>query len=371
MTPQGWEEKTLGEICVIIAGQSPNSQYYNTEGKGLPFYQGKKEFTDKYIGSPSVWTTETTKEALAGDILMSVRAPVGPINFATNRCCIGRGLASIRNGKLIGKDFLFYYLLSIQQEISGHDGAVFSSISRNEISALKLLLPLLLEQERIVAKLDKSFEAIDKVKANAEKNLNNAKELFESALNKAFTENTNGWEEKTLNDVSCNLDSKRIPITKNIRKTGHYPYYGASGVIDYVEDYIFDGTFLLISEDGANLLMRNYPIAFSASGKFWVNNHAHILKFNELITQRFVELYLNHINIQKYITGAAQPKLTQNNLNSIKILFPSLTKQQKIVEKLDALQEQTKQLEQIYTQKIKECDELKQSILQKAFRGEL
>lgn len=186
MIPQGWEEKTLGEICVIIAGQSPNSQYYNTEGKGLPFYQGKKEFTDKYIGAPSVWTTETTKEALAGDILMSVRAPVGPINFATDRCCIGRGLASIRNGKLIGKDFLFYYLLSIQQEISGHDGAVFSSISRNEISALKLLLPPLPEQERIVAKLDKLQEQTKQLEAIYTQKIKECDELKQSILQKAF-----------------------------------------------------------------------------------------------------------------------------------------------------------------------------------------
>ena len=183
---EGWEEKTLGEICVIIAGQSPNSQYYNTEGKGLPFYQGKKEFTDKYIGAPSVWTTETTKEALAGDILMSVRAPVGPINFATDRCCIGRGLASIRNGKLIGKDFLFYYLLSIQQEISGHDGAVFSSISRNEISALKLLLPPLPKQERIVAKLDKLQEQTKQLEAIYTQKIKECDELKQSILNKAF-----------------------------------------------------------------------------------------------------------------------------------------------------------------------------------------
>lgn len=358
-TLEKWEEKTLGEI--LDKGSSNLSANKLNDCVGIYPVYGASGLIVK------VNFYQQDKEYLA---IIKDGAGVGRVYHYQPKTSVLGTLQYLYPKPNTNIRFAYYYLQSIDFA-KYYQGAAIPHIYYRDYKSEKLVLPPLPEQERIVAKLDKAFEAIDKVKANAEQNLNNAKELFKSALNKAFTENTDGWEEKTLNDVSCNLDSKRIPITKNIRKTGHYPYYGASGVVDYVEDYIFDGTFLLISEDGANLLMRNYPIAFSASGKFWVNNHAHILKFNELITQRFVELYLNHINIQKYITGAAQPKLTQNNLNSIKILFPSLSKQQKIVEKLDALQEQTKQLEAIYTQKIKECDELKQSILQKAFRGEL
>ena len=181
-----WEEKTLGEVCIIIAGQSPNSQFYNTEAKGLPFYQGKKEFTNKYIGAPSVWTTEITKEALSGDILMSVRAPVGPINYATEKCCIGRGLASIRNSKLLSKDFLFYYLLSIQQKIGGHDGAVFNSISRSEISAVKIRFPSIPDQQNIVARLDKLQEQTKQLEAVYSQKIKNLDELKQSILKRAF-----------------------------------------------------------------------------------------------------------------------------------------------------------------------------------------
>ena len=102
---KGWEVKKLGEVCLVIAGQSPEGKYYNNSGNGLPFYQGKKEFTNKYIGKPTTWTSITTKEAIEGDILMSVRAPVGPINFCTQKICIGRGLAAIRASKFIEKDF--------------------------------------------------------------------------------------------------------------------------------------------------------------------------------------------------------------------------------------------------------------------------
>ena len=89
----------------------------------------------------------------------------------------------------------------------------------------------------------------------------------------------------------------RKPVTSGNREAGNIPYYGASGIVDYVKDYIFDGDYLLISEDGANLLARNTPIAFSISGKNWVNNHAHILRFNNRITQRYVEIYLNSIDL--------------------------------------------------------------------------
>ncbi len=144
-----------------------------------------------------------------------------------------------------------------------------------------------------------------------------------------------GWEIKTLDQISSNLDSRRVPITKSVRESGKYPYYGASGVVDYVADYIFDGDTLLVSEDGANLVARSSPIAFPASGKYWVNNHAHILKFESLTTQRFVELYLEGIPLDSYITGAAQPKLNQKALNSIPIPIPPLDEQQRIVRLLD------------------------------------
>lgn len=94
-----------------------------------------------------------------------------------------------------------------------------------------------------------------------------------------------------------NLDSKRKPITSGLREAGSIPYYGASGIVDYVKDYIFDGDFLLISEDGANLLARNTPIAFSISGKSWVNNHAHVIKFDSYAERRYVEYYLNSIDL--------------------------------------------------------------------------
>ena len=146
-----------------------------------------------------------------------------------------------------------------------------------------------------------------------------------------------GWTYKKLPEISENLDSIRKPVTKKNRTAGIYPYYGASGIVDYVDDYLFDEDLLCISEDGANLLMRTYPIAFPISGKVWVNNHAHVLRFESLTTQRYVEYFFTGLKLDDYITGAAQPKLTQKALNSIVIKIPTtISEQHRIVERLDA-----------------------------------
>jgi type I restriction enzyme M protein len=159
-----WEMVKLGDVCEIISGQSPDSKYYNTNEEGLPFYQGKTEFTDKYLGKPVKWTTDVTKESLPNDILMSVRAPVGPVNINKDRICIGRGLAAIRckNGILV--DYLFVYLLGIQKDITGNGGAVFDSISRIGISSINIPLPALETQNEIVRKINEEMTIIDQNK---------------------------------------------------------------------------------------------------------------------------------------------------------------------------------------------------------------
>ena len=183
---KNWQEKKLGDVCDVIAGQSPEGKFYNKESKGVPFYQGKKEFTERFIGCPTTWTTYTTKLAQKDDILISVRAPVGPINFSTQTICIGRGLASIRVRNAIDKNFLFSFLKLNEHKLIGNKGAIFNSINKTQIKNISIPLPPLSEQKRIVKKLDTIFEKMTKAKENAEKNLLNAKELFASYLHNIF-----------------------------------------------------------------------------------------------------------------------------------------------------------------------------------------
>lgn len=171
------------------------------------------------------------------------------------------------------------------------------------------------------------------------------------------------WGQKPLGKAAENLDNRRRPITSSDREAGDIPYYGASGIVDYVEGFIFDEDLLCVSEDGANLVARTYPIAFPISGKTWVNNHAHVLRFENPCTQKFVELYLNSIRLDDYITGMAQPKLNKAMLDSIPIPYPALPEQQRIADCLTSLDD----LITAHTQKLGALKTHKRGLMQQLF----
>jgi type I restriction enzyme S subunit len=154
------------------------------------------------------------------------------------------------------------------------------------------------------------------------------------------------WKNSTLGDLTINFDSKRKPVKESERRPGPYPYYGASGVVDHVDDYLFDGDYLLIAEDGENLRTRQLPIAFMAEGKFWVNNHAHIVTGNDKADTRFLMYALQNVEIDGYLTGAVMPKLTQSNLNKIEIPHPYLPEQRAIAHILGTLDDKIENLRQ-------------------------
>jgi len=165
--------------------------------------------------------------------------------------------------------------------------------------------------------------------------MNEQKQLVPELRFSEFDEN---WEIKNLGSIAENLSNKRIPITSSKREKGEIPYYGATGIIDYVKGFIFDEELLLISEDGANLIDRNYPIAFSISGKTWINNHAHVLRFKNKSTEALVQKFINSRSIEDYLTGQAQPKLNRKNLERISIPLAKAPKeQQKIAATLISL----------------------------------
>lgn len=147
----------------------------------------------------------------------------------------------------------------------------------------------------------------------------------------------NAWPTRLFGELTENCDSKRIPVREVDRRHGPYPYYGASGIVDYIDQHIFDGEFLLIGEDGENLRSQKMPIAFLARGKFWVNNHAHVVRGNTKATTRFLLYALLNTDIKPFLSGTTMPKLTQENLNRIPLQTPPLDYQQAIVEVLGSL----------------------------------
>lgn len=210
-------------------------------------------------------------------------------------------------------------------------GANINNIRNEHIDGLAFYLPDIPTQQRIADTLDKVSEGIGLCR----RMLGELDLMVKAKFVEMFgdvVQNSKQLPIKTLPEISENLDSRRIPITGSVREKGIYPYYGASGIVDYVKDYLFDEDILLISEDGANLLARSTPIAFSAAGKVWVNNHAHVLRFRDRATQCYVENFLNMIDISNYVTGTAQPKLNQAKLNAIPIPTPELASQKQFME---------------------------------------
>lgn len=141
----------------------------------------------------------------------------------------------------------------------------------------------------------------------------------------------------SVGELTINHDAKRIPVKEADRKPGEYPYYGASGIVDWVDQYIFDGEFLLVAEDGENLRSRKTPVAFMATGRFWVNNHAHIIQGNQKADTRFLAYLLEGSDISGYLTGSTIPKLSQGNLNAIEIEVPGVEEQKAIAHILGTL----------------------------------
>ena len=382
---KGWQTKAIGDVCEVIAGQSPQGKFYNAEGKGMPFYQGKKDFGEKFIEAPTTWTTQTTKIAREGDILMSVRAPVGPVNFATGEICIGRGLAAIRSSDELNRDFLFYQLWHLQPDIAGREGAVFASINKAEIEALPLAFALLAEQQRIVGLLDDAFAGLATAKANAETNLQNARALFESHLQSIFTQRGKGWVEKKVGEIAKHSLGKMLDKAKN--KGEPQPYLRNINVRWFTFDLtnLLQMPFLpteadkctavkgdvLICEGGypgrAAIWNEDYPIYFQKA--------LHRVRFHEPEHNKWFVYYLSAQDLsgelKQHFSGTGIQHFTGEMLARFVIPLPPLPELRRAVARFDVLVDETQRLARLYERKLAALEALKKSLLHQAFAGEL
>ena len=200
--PDGWVWTTLEEICKIILGQSPPSSTYNTQGEGLPFYQGKLEFGGTYP-TPRKWCTAPKKIAETGDILISVRAPVGPTNICPEKSCVGRGLAAIRGLGGIEPLFILYLMRTFEDEIAGKGtGTTFDAITGNQLKTFVIPLPPLPEQHRIVAKIEELFTKLDAGIDALHKVQSQLKRYRQSVLKAAFEGKlTEAWRAEHRDEI--------------------------------------------------------------------------------------------------------------------------------------------------------------------------
>ena len=381
---KGWQTKAIGDVCEVIAGQSPQGKFYNAEGKGMPFYQGKKDFGEKFIEAPTTWTTQTTKIAREGDILMSVRAPVGPVNFATGEICIGRGLAAIRSSDELNRDFLFYQLWHLQSDIAGREGAVFASINKAEIEALPLSFAPLAEQQRIVGLLNEAFEGLATAKANAEQNLHNARAIFESRLQSVFTQRGPGWVEKKLEEIG-RTQTGSTPKTSDQSNYGDFISFVKPGDFntDGSLDYDKDG----LSESGAegarkvpagSVLMVCIGATIGKCGycdqDVTTNQQVNALTPSDASSNRFIYYQMLTETFQRKVIHASGqatlPIINKSKWSALSVwLPPKVAEQKKIASKLDALVEESQRLARLYERKLAALEALKKSLLHQAFTG--
>jgi type I restriction enzyme S subunit len=227
-------------------------------------------------------------------------------------------------------------------------GSLSPTINWNTLKLEEFDLPPLDQQRRIADIL----WAIDTLILNTENlanNLRNARKTFfattikEGLRSVARGEQTTWphWQEVLLADVAEFLDGKRQPIKEADRskRRGKYPYYGASGIIDTIDDFLFDELLVLLSEDGANIVDRKSPLAFRVSGKIWVNNHAHVLRIKHPNSTVYIEYYLESLDYKPFITGTAQPKLNKSICEGIIVPLPNGELQQQIEQQLIAFED--------------------------------
>lgn len=317
----------------------------------MPFYQGKTEFTDKYIEEPTIWTTSVTKVAEKDDILMSVRAPVGPVNIATKKLCIGRGLAAIRpDTSKILLEYAFIILKQMQDEIKGNSGSTFASINRRDIAKIQIPLPSLEIQNKIVTEITSHQRIID----GARQIVENWEPNLELELSESLQDGLDKWDTVKLGDI-CNFEYGKSLRADN-RIDGQYPVYGSNGIVGYHNEFLVEAPFLVIGRKGSA-----GEVHYSNKNGFPIDTTFYIKLENEdKVTLMFLFLKLKYLNLQSVNTQAGVPGLNRNDAYKINIQIPPLEIQHNIVSRIEherLIVEGNRELIQLYEEKIKKVIE--------------
>ena len=350
-----WPLVSIGETCEVERGASPRpiSAFITEDPEGINWIKiGDGKTNSLFIDSTEERITKEgarkSRFVKKGDLILSNSMSYGRPYILNIDGCVHDGWLIIHNVKDLFNPIYLCYVLGSDTIMAEYQrlatGGVVNNLNSELVRNCKIPLPPLTVQEEIVAEIEGYQKIID-----------GARQVVENY--KPSIKIDPSWSTRRFDSLCENLDSKRVPITSSDRIAGNIPYYGASGIVDYVQEYIFDEPLLLVSEDGANLIARVTPIAFSIEGKSWVNNHAHVLRFANFNLQKYVEFYINQMDISLYVTGAAQPKLNQENLNRIEMKVPPENELVDIIHQIETeieIVEQNKRLIEIFQQKIKD-----------------
>lgn len=398
--PIGWSWEELGRVCKITMGQSPPSTSYNKNGVGLPFFQGKAEFTDLYPNEEK-WCTEPSKIAEANDVLLSVRAPVGGTNIANQKCCIGRGLASIsyENYK-----YLFYYLRSIVQELdSKGTGTTFRAISGKAIKDTLFPVAPKATQQAIVSKIEELFSELDKGVENLRKAQQQLKTYRQSVLKWAFegklTQKNNGNSELPVNWKLVKLsDISKVSggITKNSKRSNYelqLPFLRVANVyfnhLDLSEIHTIG---VNEAEIGRVKLEKNDLLFVEGNGSLeqigrvalWSGAIENCVHQNHLIKSRLSDLVIPKYALYFFCSENGRSKIREqanstsglhtlslSKISQLEVPIAPICEQQEVVQAIESRLSVADKLEETITQSLQQAESLKQSILKKAFEGKL
>ena len=376
--PEVWVWTTLGEILELVSGQDFPPEKYNANIAGIPYIIGASNIENEQL-IINRWTESPSVYSYLNDLLVVCKG-AGVGKMAINNigvAHIARQIQAVR-GYTNYTDIKYIKAVvknNIENIISKANGLI-PGLKRELLLSLQLPLPPISEQRRIVCEIERWFFLIDQIeqgKADLQTVIKQAKsKILDLAIhgklvppnpndepaiellkrinpdftpcdNRHYTQLPNGWAVCRLDQVADVLDNLRKPINsneRNLRIKGKqidrlYPYYGATGQVGLIDDYIVDGHYLLLGEDGAPFLDKNAIKAYSISGKSWVNNHVHIL--SPKIDFEFLQYSLNQIDYSEYVNGSTRLKLTQTDMCSIRLMLPPLSEQKLIKAKIQTL----------------------------------
>jgi len=394
--PENWNFDVLKQVSEkLVVGFVGTCDPFYTDKTGIPMLrttnvkEGKLDLTNLKYVKKEFHEKNKKSQVQENDLLVSRHGENGEaclVQGLSKAHCLNIVIVRPEKKWLIPKflELAFNSPIVRKQIQRTTAGGVQGVVNTSEISKVKIVVPPKDEQQKIsliLSKIDNLIASYDKAIVLSKKQ---KKGLMQQLLTKGIghtkfkkvkwlfrkeIEIPEEWEIEKLKDVVDFLDSQRIPIEESERENRHgkYPYYGASGIIDYIDDYIFDETLLCLAEDGENLRSRVLPIAFTIKGKTWVNNHAHVLRAKETTEHYFLEYFLNHLSFLKWVASTAQPKLNQKDLRSIPIISPPFKEQQKIALILSNCDSKISELES----KRSNLERLKKGLMQKLLTGQI
>ena len=372
----------LKDCCTIIAGQSPESKYYNTDGIGMPFFQGKADFGDLYP-TIRVYCSQPTKIAEKDDILLSVRAPVGPTNLSPGLVCIGRGLTAIRPSPEINLRYLLHYFRFFETKLSAQGtGTTFKAITQATIKNLDVPVPPLSEQERIVARIEELFSQLDASVAELKMAKERLKAYQQAVLKEAFGKVT------THTPFGEIIDARLGKMLDKEKNTGNFHKYlrninvrwfsfDLSDLLemrieaDEIEKYSVSHNDLIICEGGE----PGRCAVWDKQDSIFYQKALHRVRFLDNSNPRFYMYYLwfsaQAGQLCRYFTGTGIKHLTGQSLSKVIVPTADRTIQDSIVAEIESRLSVCDSIQKTVDTALQEAEALRQSILKKAFEGRL